>query len=221
MSLEARLLATELSANERLDLIAQVVTSWYGPLLPGDHLGPTHTLPSTLRRFYAEMGGSLPRICRQNTLLLPGELYQSDELLVIATENQGVYTWATSALQDDPAVFGRFERDEPWTREESSLSEFLLGFVLFELIMAAPYGASVAWLHEHDLSAVFTHMAPLPLPAWHWPAAPGRFFVRSQAFAFCCPNGGDTFSLWVGGKERQDVAFLKPFVGPAWDYAAL
>lgn len=29
------------------------------------------------------------------------------------------------------------------------------------------------------------------------------------------------FSLWVGGREPRDVDFLRPFVGPEWEHAAL
>jgi hypothetical protein len=222
MSLEARLLAVaDLSASERVDLIAHLVESWYGPPVPGDRLDIAEGLPSTLRLFHAKIGGSLPRICRQNTLLRPGDVYESDELLVIALENQGVYAWATRAMEDDPPIFGCFQGDEPWTREASSLSVFLLGFVVFELIMGAPYGASVAGLGEGALEAVLAHMAPLSLPAWRWPDEPGRFFVRGQAFAFCAPDSPDTVSLWVGGRAPGDVAFLAPFVSPDWNRVAL
>lgn len=222
MSLEARLLAVaSMDSRDRVELIAELVEDRHGPLPPGEPPAIPGALPSALRLFYTKVDGFLTRICRQNTLLAPDAVYHSDELLVIATENQGVYLWATRALGDDPPVFGRFQPDEPWAREESCLSEFLLGFMSLELILAAPYGASVACLTAPQLISVLGQMAPVPLPAWRWPARPGRFFVRGAALGFCAPSSDDAFSLWVGGKEPRDVAFLRPFVGSEWEHAAL
>ena len=100
--------------------------------------------------------------------------------------------------------------------------------MLFESLMAARFGASASWLTKPEIDVVLSGMRELPLPHWHCPAYPGRFFVRGNAFAFCCPNrrpdevGGDPpYSFWLGANDVSDVAFITPHIDADWEYASV
>ncbi|HEY7521234.1 MAG TPA: hypothetical protein VIE36_23330 [Methylomirabilota bacterium] len=204
----------------RIELVSGVVEAWYGPPARDQSADTSRALPPALRLFHEKLGASLGTVCRQNRLLPARELRESAGMLVIGVENQGVYTWATRLASEDAPVFGRFQ-GEPWTQEESALSEFLLGFVLLEAIFAAPHGAAAASLDPFDIDRLTRQMTPLELPPWRWPAHPGRFFIRGEALAFCCPNSEEATSCWVGARQAHDVAFMKPLAGPQWEHLAL
>jgi hypothetical protein len=162
----------------------------------------------------------------QNWLLGPAEL-ETDETgkAVFYCENQGVYLWATMLEGDDPPVWGMLnEQDIPWTEEGMTLSAFLIQACLFEGLGRAPYGASAAWADEQALERVVAPLRPLPLPPWHWPAYPSRLWYGGGAFAAAGPNGEyqgkKGFSIWVGAKTDQPLAYLREIVDEGWEYVA-
>jgi hypothetical protein len=170
------------------------------------------------------------------------------------SENQGVYRWATAATgaatgaerlqsgerflcedwvesappaiaRDDASVWGRFnEVGKPWTEEGMQLSEFLIQVCLFESVMAAPYGASAASADEETLEKVTKPLKELPLPPWHWPDFPTRFFYGGGAFVVAGPNGQCNgklgYSIWVGAKTEMPLAYLNEIVDERWEYVA-
>jgi hypothetical protein len=92
--------------------------------------------------------------------------------------------------------------------------------------MQAPLGASAAWAEDATLNKISLKMTPLPLVPWRWPSYPSRFFARNGAFMFACPNDDNecnkAFSIWVGAKSEQPLAFLKPIVDKmTWECIAL
>jgi hypothetical protein len=109
--------------------------------------------------------------------------------LLFHVENQGVYLWSTSLERDDPPVLGRFnETGVPWSKVGMTLSEFLIGGCLFQAVMDAPFGASVAWADQATLDRVAEVIRPLPLVSWRWPAYPSGFYAKEGAFMFVSPN---------------------------------
>src|SRR5262249_45817935 len=128
-------------------------------------------------------------------------------------------------MHEDPFVWGRVnEASEAWIEEGMKLSEFLIQVCLFESIMAAPYGASAAWADEATLKKVTKPLKELPLPPWHWPDFPTRFFYSKGAFLFACPNGmcdgKQGYSIWVGATTEYPLAFLREIVDEGWEYVA-
>jgi hypothetical protein len=134
--------------------------------------------------------------------------------------------WSTTLESNDPPEWGRFNDIRvPWTKEGMTLSEFLIGACLFQAIMDAPFGASMAWAEQATLDRIAEVIHPLPLAPWRWPANPSRFYADRGAFMFAAPNddnlGNKAFSLWIGAKTKEPVAFLKQIVDDTWEHVAL
>jgi hypothetical protein len=211
-------------------------------------------LPETLRWWYQLVGKRKGMLCCQNYFLDPLKLeIDADGKMVFFCENQGVYLWATLpaqparraqrvstkhlfddsvdepgdllSVEEDPPVWGRLnEVSKPWVEEGMKLSEFLIQVCMFELIMAAPYGASAAWADEATLKRVTNALKELPLPPWRWPEFPTRFFYGNGAFVTACPNGTfegkQGYSIWAGANTEHPLAFLKEIVDEGWEYIA-
>jgi hypothetical protein len=83
---------------------------------------------------------------------------------------------------------------------------------LFEAILSAPYRAA-GWAEESTLARLQKELPPLPLTPWRWPQFPSQFYGREGAFMFACPNltpeGAQAYSVWIGAKSPQPLAFLK------------
>ena len=208
---------------------AALVQEWKGRVdtAPTSH----HSLPAILHDFYSRLGGSLDLLCVQNTILPLDELEVIDDRLVFARENQGVFAWSVEPNLDDPPVFYRYSGDESWSPDVPHLSQFLLQFTIFELLMGAPLGASASWLTGEELRVVTAGLRELSYPEWNCPARPGRFFVRGNALAFACPNRGPSdcpgegpgqpWSFWFGANDSDGADFLRGLTSPEWEYVAL
>ncbi len=185
-------------------------------------------IPFPLRWWYQLTGRNDSIMSGQNKLLGPEEVELDQEgRLLFYVENQGVYLWSTTFDGDDPAVWGRFnESGFPWKKEEMLLSEFLIGACLFQAIMQAPFGASAACAEQSTLNEISAELTSLSLAPWRWPSYPSRFFARNGALMFVSPNddnqGNKAFSIWIGAKSEQPLAFLKPIVDEkTWEFAAI
>jgi len=220
------------SVHERLVILRRLAEYWHGPIGPGEGFTEEElrerSIPFPLRWWYRQAGHNEGIMCGQNKLFGPDELELDQEgRLLFYVENQGVYLWSTTMDGDDPPVWGKFnEARIPWTEEGMTLSEFLIGACIFQAVMQAPFGASAAWAEESTLNQISVELAPLPLIAWKWPNYPSRFFARNGAFMFASPNddheGNKAFSIWIGAKTEQPLAFLKPIVDKnTWEYVAL
>jgi len=224
---ESRLLSMgDVGATERIGAIVGLVSEWRGPVIGAEAI-PAF-VPEVLWRFYAAVGGSLESVCRQNRILAPTELRVIGGKLEFAVENQVVFSWSVDLSKPDPPVYSRFGESNHWIIDVPALSLFLAQFMLFELLIAAPFGASAAWLTRTEIDVALSCMRELPWPHWHCPSYPGRFFVRGNAFAFCCPNrgpddvGGDPqYSFWLGGKDVSDVEFITSLIGVAWEFVSV
>jgi hypothetical protein len=131
-------------------------------------------------------------------------------------ENQGVYQWSTLLRGDDPPVFGRYEKTDPWVQEGITLSEHLILACLFEALWRhAKYGASISWLEDEKLSEIARTIPPVVIAPWRWTDG-ARFFAGRGAFM--CAAGG---SVWIGAKTEHPLQFLKPYVNDDRDYVAI
>jgi hypothetical protein len=218
-------LTTAPSVEQKLEVLARLITYWHGPgepeLRPADDRLQARRLPRPLRWWYERGARRSGVYGGQNRLLGPDDLVDLDGHLLFYVENQGVYLWATEGEGADPPVWGRFDGDEPWVREEVSLSGFLVQACLFEAIFSAPFGASVAWAGQETLDRVTAPLHPVPLGAWRWPAYPSRFWAGGGAFVFAGPNGppdGDpAYSIWAGAKSERPLAYLKAVADESWE----
>ena len=220
----------------RLAGLRQLVEYWHGPIEATDGFSDEDLegvpAPFPLRWWYRLAGRRGGILSGQNRLLAPHELtVAGDGRLPFYVENQGVYLWST--LPDgDPPVWGKFENanevwgDVEWTDEGMRLSEFLMEVCLFEAIMTAPYGAAAGWAEESTLARLRKELPLLPLTPWRWPQSPSQFYGREGAFMFACPNlspqGTQAYSVWIGAKSPQPLAFLKGLGNEReWDHVAL
>lgn len=150
----------------------------------------------------------------------------ADNKVIIFVENQGVYHWATVPEGQDPPVWGRL--NEPglqWTQVSDTLSEFLIGCTLYGFVMGAPYGGTASWVPQDVVDRIARVLPPLPIRPWAWPGDSSRFYGSRGAFMFVSPNGESDgvmgYSLWLGSKTAESVAFFKNIVDDAWEVVAL
>jgi len=183
-------------------------------------------LPESLRDFY-EFAGRWPGVMAENGPLRfrpPTELVSEEGKVIFCVENQGVYFWSTSPEGEDPPVWGRFgEAGENWFVEEEPLSRFLLQSVIFQTVLLAGEGASVAWLEAKQLERVLRPLRALPLGDWRWPAYPTRFYAGHRGvLAVSSPNrapdDGDQVSVWIAAQDPAALAYLDELVDPSWEY---
>src|ERR687896_2675347 len=162
----------EILAQPRAEAIERFLTSWYGPRTVESALpepGRSTRMPAPLHGFY-DLIRRWPDAIVQNVVLAPPELpdlrneagaetYIDDGKLAFYVENQGVCRWATSPEEVDEApVWIRGEtldrEMDTWELEEPRLSAFLVQVIVFEAVIGANHGASVAWLDRPTLARV-------------------------------------------------------------------
>ena len=218
------------STEERLELLGQLTSYWLGRLKDSERRSPLEItaarMPDVLRRWYETVGrrGEVFGTHRLMYGIAPADLakHPIDGKIQIFFENQGVYLWATSPEGDDPPVWGKFnEPSLPWQEESPSLTEFLIGYTLNGYLMTGPYGGSASWVPRSVVDRVAETLPELPLRAWNWPARNSRFYGAGGAFMFAAPNGESEgvqgYSVFVGSKRVEHVAFLKEIVDDAWE----
>jgi hypothetical protein len=217
------------TADDRFRVLQELVEYWHGPVSAADGMaGPElsgHRLPAPLLRWYRWAGHRRNILDRQNHLLAPSDLETSDGLLLFYVENQSVYQWATELTGEDPPVFGRYNRGDPWEPEGITLTEHLILACLFEAVMChAGFGASAAWIEEGELNRIAETMPPIAVGPWRW-LGPTRCYARRGAFMFASPNGVSEgrqgYSVWIGAKTRDPLQFLEGHVDDRWDFVSI
>ena len=199
------------------------LAEWYGEPERGRvEANVDSGLPSPLVRLY-ELAAKWPQAMVQNHLLAPPE--PADDRIVFYVENQGVYEWATELDGDDDAtVWGREPDSAPWAEEEPALGAFVLQLLIFEAIMGAEHGASIAWLPAARLPDVLTQLHPLPCGSWRWPDYPTSFHAGDdRLLAVAAPNRtpadpGDHFSVFIAAHDGAALAFLDDLVDDSWEH---
>lgn len=152
--------------EKRLEVLESFIEYWMGPRSP--EFGATEKqlehlkIPAPLHRLYEfcfnwpgenSQRWGIPLLSRQNVLK---RIQTKDKsyhevpqgLVLFASENQGVTSWATLDVGEDPAVYGLDyewgtfytspdgKEHRRWTEISSSLTDFLIGFALHELCIA-------------------------------------------------------------------------------------
>jgi hypothetical protein len=208
--------------------------------ITSEPMGST-TMPAPLRRFYDVLGG-WRKVVVQNVVLAPPETphlaeeqwataHVEDGKLVFYVENQGVCEWATSPEDTDEAPVwirgSTLGGDlDDWELEKPPLSAFLLQLLIFEAIMGASNGVSVAW---HDRQALAQVVEPLARPQtdpWRWPSYPGEFYAGDRVLAFAGPNPGpdetestaENVSLALAALDSDALAYLDDLPHLDWDW---
>jgi hypothetical protein len=152
-------------------------------------------MPAPLRLFY-DVIQRWPDAIVSNVVLAPPELPHlrkeawahtsiDDGRLTFYVENQGVCKWGTSPEEVDEArvwIRGSTLGGEidTWALEEPPLSAFLIQLVVFEAVVGATHGASVAWLDRSALARVVEPLHRLPFGAWRWPSYPTEFYAGDR-----------------------------------------
>jgi hypothetical protein len=226
-------LGETLSVTERLDILSHVVCYWHGPMTEAERFLPEASegrqLPLPLR-WLCGWGDRRKQVFPSfpHRLLEFGELFaDADGKMVFCRESENVFSWATEPQGDDPPVWGRFNdsRRQAWIKEEISLSGFLIPACLVDGLFGAEYQAAASWTAGQTLEWVVTPLRPLPLAAWRFPADPSRVWARAGAFVFACPNGEVDgvlgYSVWVGARHRESLAYLRDIVADGWEHVAL
>jgi hypothetical protein len=234
----------EILAQPRAEAIERFLTSWYGPRTVESALpepGRSTQMPAPLRRFY-DLIRRWPDAIVQNVVLAPPELpdlrkeawaetYIDDGKLAFYVENQGVCKWATSREEVDEApVWIRGEtldrEMDTWELEEPRLSAFLVQVIVFEAVIGANHGASVAWLDRPTLARVVEPLHRLQFGAWRWPSYPTEFYAGDRVLAVAGPNPGpveeaataEYVSLSLGAADGDALEYLDDISPPTWEW---
>ena len=234
----------EILAQPPPEAIERFLTSWYGPRTAESPLpepGRSSAMPAPLRRFY-DLIRRWPEAIVQNVVLAPPEMpdlrkeawaetYIDDGKLAFYVENQGVCRWATSPEEVDEApvwirgsTLGR--EIHTWELEEPRLSAFLVQVIVFEAVMGANHGASVAWLDRPTLARVVEPLHRLPFGAWRWPSYPTEFYAGDRVLAVAGPNPGpdeavataEYVSLSLGAIDGDALEYLDDISQPSWEW---
>ncbi len=209
----------ETTVEERLGVLRTVVEYWHGAIGEGDGLSGEEvekgSLPGVLAWWYRWAGRRKEILSGQNHLLGPGQVEMEEGKLLFYGENQWVYRWGVDVEGEDPAVYGRYELGEPWEEEGVRLSEHLLMACLIEAVMChAPYGGSAS-VKEEVLAELSREMGVLA-GRWRW-CGETRFYARGGAFMCALTEGEGRYTVMVGAKRAEEVAFLRKYAGQGWN----
>lgn len=215
------------TVNDRLEILRRLVEYWHGPIQPSDGLPEAELnsveLPDPLKWWYRWAGRRSAIMSGQNSLLSPQDqvLRREDDRLLFYLENQAVYRWGTLDHGDDPPVFGRYNKTDPWEPEGITLTEHLILACMFEgIICHSQYGASAACLDEKTLKKIEEVVTSIAIGPWRW-LGPTRFYARNGVLMVAMSNGTDVYSVWIGAKTEKPLHFLKPYLDEAWEYIAV
>ena len=138
--------------------------------------------------------------------------------------------WATSREEVDEApVWIRGEtldrEMDTWEIEDPPLSAFLVQVIVFEAVIGANHGASVAWLGP-TLAHVVEPLHRLPFGGWRWPSYPTEFYAGDRALAVAGPNPGpdepvataEYVSLSLGAIDGDALEYLDDISQPTWQW---
>ncbi len=171
------------------------ISRWQGPRKPWFGIAAEKMesvrLPQPLRWFYA-FAGEWPGRYYWDTLfgnadcLLGFEsLYARDGKLVFVVENQAVWELATEREGDDPPVWAA-TRDNPWQMLCSSLTRFLVTFILHETVFGGLNFATSDGIRQ-KFTAAGMHVAPLWLDEpYPWLGFNG---LEARPISFYMANG--------------------------------
>jgi hypothetical protein len=223
------------SAEDRFNVLQQLVRYWHGPIEPEDGMKQEELkgfrLPRPLVRWYEWAGNREEIMSGQNFLFAPREdcyefrkLRIEDNRLLFYIENQAVYQWATLPEGDDPPVFGHHNDSDSWQPEGITLTEHLIAACLVEAILChSAFYACAAWLKEEKLNQIVGQTPQVSIGGWRWPG-PTRFHAAKGAFLYVCENpvrGELGYCLWAGAKTEKPLQFLKPYVDESWESVEL
>jgi hypothetical protein len=234
----------EILAQPAPETVERFLTNWYGPpaakAAPPEPGGST-AMPAPLRLFY-DVIQRWPDAIVSNVVLAPPELPHlrkeawahtsiDDGRLTFYVENQGVCKWGTSPEEVDEArvwIRGSTLGGEidTWALEEPPLSAFLIQLVVFEAVVGATHGGSVAWLDRPTLARVVEPLHRLPFGAWRWPSYPSEFYAGDRILAFVGPNPGpdevsataEYVSLSLGAIDTDALVYLDCISQPNWEW---
>jgi hypothetical protein len=189
---------------------------------------PQVGMPRALRDFY-EFVGNAEQAFAINEVLAPEDIRADTGHLVFYVEEQGVWLWGIAEgdwLADDPPVWGR--ENEPgttWLQDAPSVSVFLVQMLVMNAALAGPHTANAAWLPETEADRVLGGLGRLPLPPWHWPGSPAKWYAGEREVAFTAPNiapdedaSGEPLSVWISAVSEEAITFIEPHLSDAWDY---
>lgn len=198
-------LGSQSTTSDRLAAMDLFAERWFGRPEEATAFHLPLEVPLPLARFYALIADR--KVCTQNTLILPGNLLEEDQKIAFYLENQGVCVWAVQVAGDDPPVSVR-ER-QGWTLETPTLSEFLIGLLIFEAVLGAPYSAHTEALDGRAFMKLKKRLKPFSLARWS--TSKTQFFGGDGVSGFAMPNGED-FDVWIGAKDRVRLEPLEELV---------
>jgi hypothetical protein len=217
MDMIERLLAEAAQADwiRRLDLASDFTAWWHGPIARRSSSLQLAECPDPLRAFHERLGEAPFVLSGQNRFLFPPEPLDDRSRILFYRENQGVYYWGTEARAEDPPVYGAWDIAGPWSREEPTLSAFLLQAMLFETVLGAECAVAAAWVPSDRLPDLLETLQPVPLGSWPWPSYPTRFYAGGDVLLVASPND-DCFSVWAAPR-RASVPRPRGFDCVEWD----
>lgn len=219
-SLDARLpLAAQLSASERIDLARELAEWWRGPSTEpagAAHSDGTIPIPPTLQWWFDRIG---PRrdLFLHNQLLDADTVHYNQGQMTFLVENGASWELVFSG-GDDPAVWACIFPDEYLSAQNMPLSLALLGALMFEFVLAAPYGARAVGVAAADVEWLASHLTEVRGLGFSLAEMPSRVFVGNGAFAAVLPNWPN-FDIRVGAMRETAVQFLGERAG-LWEWAA-
>jgi hypothetical protein len=228
--------------TERWKWLQVVAAGWFPPLRPDDGVSAAVLdaaevrlgvrLPLALREWYLLCGNRPDIWSRQDRFLTPQKLRLRNGMLVFYQENQGVVEWGISLGelgQEDPPVAvdvsdleTRPEEDAcgGWVVQNATTSEFALQMLLGCVKFAAglPFAGNGA-CPDGAIQLIEQAYPQLPLPDWHWPGFPTRFYGCADLLI---EVDGPASHPWLWVAARKEAAFrgLLEVLEPArvgWD----
>jgi len=217
------------TVEDRLGVLQVLVESWHGPIGPEDGYSAAELagmpLPMPLRWWYRWAGKRENIMSGQNMLSKPehrvGQLTVENGFLDFYTENQACYFWSTLPYGDDPPVFGREDRTDPWIQEGMTLSEHLILACMFEAVMGHSRYVAAATLEENELFEITSRLSRVNIAPWRWSGGT-EFYTGKGAFLHVsgCTDKEWIF-MYIGAKTKEPLQFLKPYVSSEWSYVAI
>lgn len=174
-------------------------------------------LPQVLKDYYLQLGGHEAINQTQDSLLLPSQLYFSEDgHLIFYAENQAVAVWGikkADLTQENPPVYMTYDEEE-WT-DDNNLYDFFVAAAYLQSIFAFPFNANAIDVAPETIRKVKENHREVMFNTRLWSV---EFHQNDSEEILALLKSEEQTDLFVAAKTLTRLEQLDNELETDWDY---